>query len=157
MRLARACLASLLLGLSACTTTRSLRPVDAPGVEQAFEGFIRAFNALDWDAFTAFMAANVSLFSPDNPTSMTLHRIDGKDQVAASFRRVFDAARESGEGPGIVPRNVRIQRLSGAAIVTFEFDRGHGSFGRRTLVFVPEPGGWKLAHVHASNTRPDGT
>jgi ketosteroid isomerase-like protein len=126
-------------------------------VEQAFQGFIRAFNTLDWDAFSEFLAPDVSLFNPDIPAATTLHRNDGKQQVSESYRKVFDAARNSGQGPDIVPRDVRVQQLSGAAIVTFEFDRGHGSFGRRTLVFVQTSGGWKLQHIHASNTKPDGT
>ena len=156
MNVARAAIASVLVLVSACAESPSLRSVDGPEVEHSFEGFIRAFNNLDWNAFATFIAADVSLFNPDNQTSTTLHRIDGKEEVAASFRKVFDAARDQGQGPNIVPRNVRVQHLSRAAIVTFEFDRGHGSFGRRTLIFVHTSGGWKLEHIHASNTKPDG-
>ena len=157
MNVARAAIASVFVLVTAWAASPPLRSVDVPDVEQSFEGFIRAFNSLDWNAFTTFLAADVSLFNPDNPTATTLHRIDGKEEVAASFRRVFDAARGDGQGPNIVPHNVRVQHLSRAAIVTFEFDRGHGSFGRRTLIFVYTSVGWKLEHVHASNTKPDGT
>jgi len=156
MNVARAAIASVLILVSACAASPSPRSVDGPDVEQSFEGFIRAFNSLDWDVFTTFLAADVSLFNPDNPSATTLHRIDGREEVAASFRRVFDAARGNGQGPNIVPHNIRFQHLSRAAIVTFEFDRGQGSFGRRTLIFVHTSGGWKLAHVHASNAKPGG-
>jgi len=130
--------------------------VDRSDVERTFERFIHAFNDLDWDTFSELLSPEVSLFNPQTSTTLILHRLDGKDQVATSFQRVFDAARSSGDGPDISPHNVRIQRLPGAAIVTFEFDREHGSFGRRTLVFVQTAEGWRLVHLHASNTNPDG-
>jgi ketosteroid isomerase-like protein len=83
-----------------------------------------------------------------------LDRIDGKTAVEASFRAVFEATRRQAAGPPylhIVPRNLRLQLLSGAAVVTFEFDRDGGSFGRRTLILRKDPDGWRIIHLHASN------
>jgi ketosteroid isomerase-like protein len=129
--------------------TPEAKEVDQP-IEHAFEHFIDAFNRLEWTAFRGSFAADASLFNPDIPEAPSLHRLDGSDSVDATFRRVFDAIRREGSGPNIVPRDVRVQQVSDAAIVTFEFDRPSG-FGRRTLVFARQADGWKIIHVHASN------
>jgi ketosteroid isomerase-like protein len=71
--------------------------------------------------------------------------------VEANFRAVFEFARRAGSGPGIVPTSVNTHKLGDVAIVTFEFERGSGSFGRRTLVFARQLDGWKIVHIHASN------
>jgi ketosteroid isomerase-like protein len=120
-------------------------------VDRAFSRFIEAFNALDWETFQRSFASDASVFNPQIPEVSVLTRLDGRESVEANFRSVFDAARRSGAGPHIVPRNVRVQSLRDAAVVTFEFDRGSGSFGRRTLVFARQRDGWKIIHVHASN------
>lgn len=148
------CFAFLFL-LSGCQNGPAVRPVNGSEVERTFERFIHAFNDLDWETFSELLSPEVSLFNPQTSTTLILHRLDGKDQVATSFQRVFDAARSSGDGPNISPHNVRIQHLPDAAIVTFEFPREGGSFGRRTLVFIKTAAGWKLVHLHASNTNPD--
>ena len=151
MRLLTVCALMLLVALPAGIPVAA--EAEEP-VEQALGRFIEAFNALDWDTFRRSFADDVSVFNPQIPEARVLARLDGKDSVEASFRGVFDAARRSGAGPHIVPRNVRVQSLTDAAVVTFEFDRGSGSFGRRTLVFARQPDGWKIIHVHASNVSP---
>src|SRR5262245_63729465 len=50
-------------------------------VEVAFERFIAAFNALDWETFRASFAADASLFNPEIPDVKTLGRIDGRADV----------------------------------------------------------------------------
>jgi ketosteroid isomerase-like protein len=120
-------------------------------VERAFTRFVEAFNTLDWETFQRSFAYDASVFNPQIPEVSVLTRLDGRESVEANFRNVFDAARRSGARLHIVPRNVRVQSLKDAAVVTFEFDRGSSSFGRRTLVFARQPDGWKIIHVHASN------
>jgi ketosteroid isomerase-like protein len=125
-----------------------------PDVERAFNRFIAAFNNLDWDSFRSALADDVTVFNPDIPEAPPLERLDGRQEVEEGFKQVFLASRKQSSGPPylhIVPRNVRIQMLGEAAIVTFEFERDSNSFGRRTLVFHRGPHGWKIVHIHASN------
>ncbi len=126
---------------------------DGQSVRAALTRFVDAFNNLDWDRFRAAFAPDASVFNPDIPEVTDLGRLDGRDVVEATFKAVFATARR-GTGPPylhIVPRNVRIQALPGVAVVTFEFDRGAGSRGRRTLVFERRGSEWKIIHLHASN------
>jgi hypothetical protein len=120
-----------------------------------FDNFISAFNALDWDNFRSCLADSASLFNPDIPGAISLHRLDGRSEVERSFRAVFDAAESDPppRGPNIHPENVSFQIFSNAALVTFEFRRSDGSFGRRSLVLVKERKYWKITHIHASNVR----
>jgi ketosteroid isomerase-like protein len=123
-------------------------------VEAAFANFLDSFNRLEWERFRATLATEVTLFNPDIPDATSLHRLDGRDLVEANFRSVFEAARRAGSGPHIIPAHVSIQSLGNAAVVTFEFERQAGSFGRRTLVFAQQGAGWKIIHIHASNVIP---
>jgi ketosteroid isomerase-like protein len=115
----------------------------------AFERFVAAFNALDWVAFRDCFADTATLFNPDIPDAVSLHRLDGRAEIEQSFRAVFNAA--NGHGPSIRPENVRIQQFSDTAIVTFEFSRPQHSFGRRTIVFNRQGAQWLIVHIHASN------
>ena len=145
--------AALVLGIVCC---RSAVPQaeDEAAVREALSRFVHSLNNLDWEPFRACFAADATLFNPEIPEVSTLGRIDGKAAVEASFRAVFESARRESAGPPylhIVPRNVRVQMLAGAAVVTFEFDRDRGSFGRRTVIFRKAADGWQIIHLHASN------
>ena len=119
----------------------------------AFDSFITAFNTLDWESFRAFFADDASLFNPDIPGAISLHRLDGRSEIERSFRVVFGSPPDgSGKsGPDIVPENIRIQRFGEAAILTFEFERPNHSFGRRTIIMNRSSGNWRIVHIHASN------
>jgi hypothetical protein len=122
--------------------------------ETAFVKFIRAFNSLDWAAFHGCIADSVSLFNPDIPEAISLHRLDGRSEVESNFRAVFDAAQSENpeqRGPHINPEHVLVQRIGNSAIVSFEFKRSEHSFGRRTIVFSEHHGIWQIVHIHASN------
>jgi len=124
-------------------------------VRRALGAFVDALNDLRWDDFHSWFADDVTLFNPEIPEVDDLGRIEGREAVERSFRKVFDAARRGASGPPylhIVPRNVRVQMLDRAAVATFEFDRDGGTIGRRTFVFRESPGGWRIVHIHASNT-----
>jgi ketosteroid isomerase-like protein len=136
-------------------SARGAEPGDEADVRRALGAFVGALNDLRWDDFRAWFADDVTLFNPEIPEVENLGRIEGREAVERSFRKVFDAARRGASGPPylhIVPRNVRVQMLDHAAVATFEFDRDGGTIGRRTLVFRRSPGGWRIVHIHASNT-----
>jgi hypothetical protein len=125
---------------------------DAETPKTAFERFIAAFNALDWGSFRACFADDASVFNPEIPEVVSLHRLDGRATIEDTFRTVFDAsARGSAGSPQIVPENLRIQQFNGIAIVTFEFRRSNASFGRRTVVLHHQGHAWLVVHIHASN------
>ena len=48
------------------------------------------------------------------------------------------------------PRDLRVQIIGAAAIVTFELDDRPGFVNRRTLVLRKAGGVWKITHLHAS-------
>jgi SnoaL-like protein len=123
-------------------------------VQGALDRFITAFNQLDWDGFRACLDDEITVFNPDIPEAPAVERLDGRPQVEAGFKAIFDAAHRTASGPPylhIVPRHLAIQVFGGTAIVSFEFERGQGSIGRRTLVFVRRDRAWRILHIHASN------
>jgi len=142
-------IAALLLAL-AFQSGASTTPVpDTP--QLALSRFIDSLNNLDWEDFRATFAEDVTLFNPDIPQAKSLRRIDGRANVEASFRLVFEAARNAASPPKIVPTNLEVQQVGAVAVATFEFERGPGSFGRRTIVFAERERTWKVIHIHASN------
>jgi len=149
--LAGAALILAALTQSCVAATTDSQDVEAP--QAAFERFIAAFNALDWSSFRACFADDASVFNPDIPQVVSLHRLDGRAAIERTFRAVFEAT--GGEtdhpGPHIVPENVRVQRFNDTAIVTFEFKRPNASFGRRTVVLHQQGARWLIVHLHASN------
>ena len=132
-------------------------PEDIGAPKAAFEHFIAAFNALDWDSFRTCFADQASVFNPEIPEVTSLHRLDGRAAFERAFRGVFESAHAGGAqaGPHIVPENVRVQRFDTTAVVTFEFKRAGGSYGRRTVVLHEEGGSWLIVHIHASNAAAD--
>jgi hypothetical protein len=145
----------LVVWVGCCVIAGAPTGVSACGVspQAAFSNFIGAFNALDWPSFKGCLADSVSLFGPDIPGAISLHRLDGRSDVERSFRALFDAAASDSppRGPNIHPENVLFQQFSESATVTFEFRRSDNSFGRRTLVLARVGGLWKIVHIHASN------
>ncbi len=123
-------------------------------INERLETCIGALNGLDLRVFSGCLANDVTLFNPDIPDAKDLHRLDGRAAVEAHFRAMFESLRRTLKGPPylqVKPRNVHLQFGASTAVATFEFDRGPGQFGRRTLVFEHLADGWKIVHIHASN------
>jgi len=121
----------------------------------AFDHFISAFNALDWETFRRCFADSASLFNPDIPDVISLDRLDGRKDIERSFRAVFDSAvKANTHGPNIHPESVRVQQFNDTAIITFAFRRPQHSVGRRTIVLNKQGGSWLIVHIHASNITP---
>lgn len=146
------CIPSILMAaLTACTPGGAA--ACAPTPEAALDKFLLAFRALDWPTFSSCLADDVTLFNPDVPGATSLHRLDGREAVERSFRGVFDAARASTppQGPNIRPEHLTLRHDGNLAVATFEFARGAGAFGRRSIVLVRHAGRWRITHIHASN------
>jgi ketosteroid isomerase-like protein len=141
-----------------CASCQTLGGEPGDGTPRAaFDHFIAAFNALDWETFRRCFADSASLFNPDIPDALSLHRMDGREDIERNFRAVFDASAAgtvNQGGPDIHPENVRLQQFGETALVTFEFKRSERSIGRRTIVFNKLQGSWLIVHIHASNVVP---
>ncbi|HUP20219.1 MAG TPA: nuclear transport factor 2 family protein [Gemmatimonadota bacterium] len=124
---------------------------DTAEVMAAAESFLTAFNNLEWDAFHASFAPSATVFQPFREP----WRNNDREEIAAFFGSLFEEIRSSSEGPPymrITPRDLRIEMLDDAGIVTFHLP-GRERVGRRTLVFgrkqSTDP--WRLFHLHASS------
>ena len=155
MRILRLGLLAAMALFCASGQTQANGPVDATP-RAAFDQFIAAFNNLDWEAFRRCFADSASLFNPDIPDAISLHRMDGREEIERNFRAVF-AAVAAGTGdkrsPNIHPENVRLQQFGDTGVITFEFKRAEHSTGRRTIVFERLKGFWLIVHIHASNVK----
>lgn len=133
----------------ATTTADSIR------AHETAAAFLIAFDSLRWDEFRQYFADDATVFFPfsDVPS-----RVNGRIETEAVFRRFFDQVRTAWETQrrpgsprlGLQPRDMRIQMMSDAAIVTFHLGDEQAP-SRRTLVLRRSPDGvWKIVHLHAS-------
>lgn len=71
-------------------------------VEQAFAGFLQAFNAMDLEALDRCVTRGITLFPPAGAPGL----VAGSEAVVRHFGRVF--ASEPATGPGVRPADLRI-------------------------------------------------
>lgn len=118
-------------------------------IRRFLSGFIRAFDNLDWEKFRTAFTDDATIFYP----RQIANRANGRTEIEASFKQVFEqirAGRSTGPYMDIQPRELQLQLLGDAAIVTFHLDDRPGFINRRTLVLRKSAAGWKIAHLHAS-------
>ena len=123
---------------------------DAAAVRKAAEAFLEAFNNLEWEKFSRSFSDDATVFFP---FSQVPRRASGRAEVERVFKLFFDELRKRKPGPpyqNIVPQEVMVQMLGGAAVVTFHLGGGE-SVSRRTLVFQKQKGEWLITHLHASS------
>src|SRR5512134_2088724 len=134
----------LLLCIPAALTAADPQPTAAPPtptgaaaeVRAAVDGFLRAFEALDWPAFRACFAEGATVFHPTPPHVL---RTDSPESFERAWAAVFERIRrDSGRTAPpyftLAPKDVRIQLLSErSALVTFHLPQGD-TVGRRTVV-----------------------
>jgi ketosteroid isomerase-like protein len=141
----------LFLLLTACASTHGA--ADNADVERAVQGFLTAFENLDWESFHRFFADDATVFfpAPEPP-----QRFTGRQEVETHFQEVFRGIRQSSKATAppymhLVPADLRVDRLGpDAAIVTFMMVNG-SHVSRRTFVMRRERDGWRIVHLHASN------
>jgi ketosteroid isomerase-like protein len=128
--------------------------LDVSDIRQAADHFLRVFANFDGEAFQATWSSEPVVFFPFDDTPET---VKGRAAVEARFHRFFEEVRARAPGPPylhINPRELTVQRYGDVGVVTFVLDQppqlGGPPVARRTLLFVKERDGWKLAHLHAS-------
>ena len=145
------------IAVSGCTSSSGSRaPIAhaAAGNEAtlvaAAEHFLRVFDNLEFEPFEAAWSSSRSVFFPFRDTP---ERVEGA-AVGERFRSFFAEVRTTRPGPPYLhlqPRELRVEVVGDAGLVTFMLGRAPGDVSRRTLLFVRERGAWKLRHMHASN------
>jgi ketosteroid isomerase-like protein len=131
-------------------------PGDAKAeVETVVQEFMRALNALEWPAFRQCWTERPFLFHPTSPPL----RIDDQAAFDTTWQQTFEGIRKGAQARGITQApfmrltaaDLRIDLLAAdAALATFHLSAPN-SVGRRTMVLVKTPQGWKITHLHASN------
>jgi len=119
-------------------------------VRRAAVQFVDAFNNLDWARFAASFDSTATIF---HPSAALMSRIEGRDSLVKSFQGIFKDIPSQRAGPpylNIRPRDLQIQMLGDAAVVTFHLGE-RPRLGRRSLVFVRRGDRWLIAHLHASS------
>jgi uncharacterized protein (TIGR02246 family) len=126
--------------------------VDLAGLRQAFDTFIHAFNDLDMKRFSAAFSEDATLFTPTGDP----RRVAGRNNIEAFFQTVFDETRRT-SGRTQPPfmhldaRDLLIQNLDNAAVLTVHLHEPDGSIHRRTFVYQNLANKWEIVHLHASN------
>lgn len=133
--------------------TTTTRRADSTAVARTVAQFLHAFNDLDWETFRGYFADDATVFLPLSNSPL---RKEGRTEFESAFQGFFHSVRAAGNGPPylhIQPKDVRIQMLGDAAVVSFHLrNDGAPQVGRRTLVMRKEANGrWKIAHLHASS------
>lgn len=126
---------------------------DTIEIQAAAEHFLRVFDKLDWESFSACWSSDPTAFFPGDD-----FRLDGRAAVLARFRTLFDQVPARSPGSPYLhlnPRHLRVDRHGDAGLVTFTLGEPPKPIALRSLLFVREAGAWKLAHVHATSLPPD--
>ena len=119
-------------------------------VAAAATAFLTAFDQLDWQPFSRFIAPDATVFMP---FANVRRRLEGKAAIEAVFADFFTRVRQERTGPSyldIRPVDLDIRLLGDSALVTFHLDNG-STLSRRTAIFQMQAGEWFLVHLHASN------
>jgi uncharacterized protein (TIGR02246 family) len=131
-------------------------PTDPAASAAAFtHRFLQAFEELDLQAFVQAFADDATVFFPHPEPAA---RFQGRAAIAAQFEHVFAAIRAAAtSGPPwhrLDPQELCVQLLApDTAVVTFHL-LNVTRLARRTLVLKRADGGWRIAHLHASNVAP---
>jgi ketosteroid isomerase-like protein len=127
---------------------------DSAGAHAAAQGFLAAFDSLQFDTFRGYFAEDMTMFFPFPQFPA---RVNGRAEVEEVFGKFMTAQREARAKAGrpmvqgIAPRDLKVQMAStGVAVVSFHLG-AEATPARRSVVFRRDPGGWKVMHWHASS------
>jgi ketosteroid isomerase-like protein len=134
----RIALIAALLFATACATARH----DDAG--DAMRAWMDALNSLDEARIVGAFADDATAFFP----VVKAERVDGKAAIAAVFH---DYVKANPKKTNIVPEDLRVQDFGNVAVVTFNV-HNPSAVSRRTFVWRREARGWRIVHMHASNT-----
>ena len=136
---------------------RGALAADSASVHAAAQGFLAAFDSLQFDAFRGYFAEDMTMFFPFPQFPA---RSDGKAGVEDVFGRFMTAQRDARTKAGrpmvqgIAPRDLKVQMAGpDAAVVSFHLG-AEATPSRRSVVFRRDAGGWKVIHWHASSAPP---
>ena len=119
---------------------------DETAVRAAHEGYMKALNALDLDAMSAYFADDITAFVP----LAQADRVQGKAAVVRIFRNFVDRVKPSTPNLNIVPEDVEVVVSGDLALVSFNV-REPAATRRRTTVFARYGDRWLIRHFHASD------
>lgn len=116
-----------------------------PGTaEDAMRAWMSALNALDEAQVVGAFADDATAFFP----VARADRADGRAAIAAVFHEYFKG---NTKPTRIVPEDLSVQQDGDVAVITFNV-RNPAATSRRTFVWRRTTGGWRIVHMHASNT-----
>jgi len=113
-------------------------------VREAMADWMTALNALDEARIVEAFAEDATAFFP----VVKAERVDGHAAIAEVFRQYVAG---SPKKTNIVPEDLRVQQYGDVAIVTFNV-HNPSAMSRRTFVWRRDAHGWRIVHMHASNT-----
>ncbi|MXO49735.1 DUF4440 domain-containing protein [Erythrobacter gaetbuli] len=124
-------------------------PDPALGPEVAAERLLYAFTRLDQACFNQMWTEDATAFLPLLIGEAGPGRLNGRDQILATFDKFFGGRQASQEDVlDINPVSLRVDRRGDVAIASFVL--GPALDNRRTFVFRREEDGWRIWHHHAS-------
>ena len=149
--------AALLVLSTACASAHSAA---RPDPATAISSFVSAMENADADALAGVFTEDATAFMPFDAVPK---RLEGREEIRATFARFFAGVRKPGTKPPYMklnPLDVQTAPVSDdVAIVTFHLGRvpdatsGPTSLARRTFVLHYRDGRWLVKHLHASNIR----
>jgi ketosteroid isomerase-like protein len=154
MKMRRSMAFFAICSLSYCSMVRQSAPDEDPSA--TVSALTHAFNDLDAGELRALLSPDATAFLP---FATTAARLDGRDAITQAIEPFFAAerARSSQCAPylALTVKDLRIQKIGReAAIATFDVGNQHVA-SRRTLVLERRSSRWLIAHLHASNLRPE--
>lgn len=139
--------------VTACAATDVAHGLPAEDPEQVLRSFLKAFEDCDLVRMEAAFAPDATYFDRAPRAADDPEHYRRGHGMPAEMRMLAAALPQQVPGPPyhrIDPRNLTCDRHGETTLCTFELEDAD-SLGRRTILLRRDAGGWKIAHIHASN------